>query len=91
MMTSLAPDQLTPPLMEDLQYTTYISPDAPLLTTLTYMDGNKHKHASVCFFTEKNKTKHFASADHSQHDPIIFCGNKFATFLGIPVKPVLGS
>lgn len=38
MMTSLAPGQLTPPLMEDLQYTTYISPDAPLLTTLTYMD-----------------------------------------------------
>ncbi|CAK6979465.1 LIM/homeobox protein Lhx8-like [Scomber scombrus] len=38
MMTSLAPGQMTPPLMEDLQYTTYISPDAPLLTTLTYMD-----------------------------------------------------
>lgn len=38
-MTSLPPGQLTPPLMEDLQYTTYISPDAPLLTTLTYMDG----------------------------------------------------
>uniref|UniRef100_A0A3P8SJ90 LIM homeobox 8a n=1 Tax=Amphiprion percula TaxID=161767 RepID=A0A3P8SJ90_AMPPE len=38
MMTSLTPGQLTPPLMEDLQYTTYISPDAPLLTTLTYMD-----------------------------------------------------
>ncbi|XP_045907947.1 LIM/homeobox protein Lhx8-like isoform X1 [Micropterus dolomieu] len=38
MMTSLAAGQLTPPLMEDLQYTTYISPDAPLLTTLTYMD-----------------------------------------------------
>uniref|UniRef100_A0A3Q1G6J4 LIM homeobox 8a n=1 Tax=Acanthochromis polyacanthus TaxID=80966 RepID=A0A3Q1G6J4_9TELE len=37
-MMSLAPGQLTPPLMEDLQYTTYISPDAPLLTTLTYMD-----------------------------------------------------
>lgn len=51
MMTSLAPGQLTPPLMEDLQYTTYISPDAPLLTTLTYMDGNKHDRASVCVFT----------------------------------------
>lgn len=38
MMTSLAPGQLSPPLMDDLQYTTYISPDAPLLTTLTYMD-----------------------------------------------------
>ncbi|XP_059200604.1 LIM/homeobox protein Lhx8-like [Centropristis striata] len=38
LMTSLAPGQLTPPLMEDLQYTTYLSPDAPLLTTLTYMD-----------------------------------------------------
>lgn len=49
MMTSLAPGQLTPPLMEDLQYTTYISPDAPLLTTLTYMDGNKHERASECF------------------------------------------
>uniref|UniRef100_A0A3Q4BYR9 Uncharacterized protein n=1 Tax=Mola mola TaxID=94237 RepID=A0A3Q4BYR9_MOLML len=38
MMTSLAPGQLTPPLMEDLQYTTYIAPDTPLLSTLTYMD-----------------------------------------------------
>ncbi|XP_035769163.1 LIM/homeobox protein Lhx8-like [Neolamprologus brichardi] len=38
MMTSLAPGQLSPPLMDELQYTTYISPDAPLLTTLTYMD-----------------------------------------------------
>ncbi|XP_020485736.1 LIM/homeobox protein Lhx8 isoform X2 [Labrus bergylta] len=38
MMTSLAPGQLTPPRMEDLQYTTFISPDTPLLTTLTYMD-----------------------------------------------------
>ncbi|XP_034559701.1 LIM/homeobox protein Lhx8-like isoform X2 [Notolabrus celidotus] len=38
MMTSLTPGQMTPPLMEDLQYTTYISPDAPLLTSLTYMD-----------------------------------------------------
>ncbi|XP_037537480.1 LIM/homeobox protein Lhx8 [Nematolebias whitei] len=37
-MTSLAPGQLTPPLMEDLQYTAYITPDTPLLTTLTYMD-----------------------------------------------------
>lgn len=53
MMTSLAPGQLTPPLMEDLQYTTYISPDAPLLTTLTYMDGNQKKekktHISIFF------------------------------------------
>ncbi|KAM4727654.1 LIM/homeobox protein Lhx8-like [Anableps anableps] len=38
MMTSLGPGHLTPPLMEDLQYTTYLSPDTPLLTTLTYMD-----------------------------------------------------
>uniref|UniRef100_UPI003AAD71C9 LIM/homeobox protein Lhx8-like n=1 Tax=Centroberyx gerrardi TaxID=166262 RepID=UPI003AAD71C9 len=38
MMTSLPPGQLTPPLMEDLQYTNYVSPDTPLLTTLTYMD-----------------------------------------------------
>ncbi|TNN51354.1 LIM/homeobox protein Lhx8 [Liparis tanakae] len=39
LMTSFAPNQLAPPpLMEDLQYTTYISPDAPLLATLTYMD-----------------------------------------------------
>lgn len=38
LMTSFAPGQLTPPLMEDLQYTTYISPDTPLLTTLTYME-----------------------------------------------------
>uniref|UniRef100_A0A3Q3S718 LIM/homeobox protein Lhx8-like n=1 Tax=Mastacembelus armatus TaxID=205130 RepID=A0A3Q3S718_9TELE len=35
---SLAPSQLTPTLMEEMQYTTYISPDPPLLTTLTYMD-----------------------------------------------------
>lgn len=47
MMTSLAPGQLTPPLMEDLQYTTYISPDTPLLTTLTYMDGKKHTLITV--------------------------------------------
>nr|XP_020480214.1 LIM/homeobox protein Lhx8-like [Monopterus albus] len=38
MMTSLAPGLLTQPLMEDMQYTSYISPDTPLLTTLTYMD-----------------------------------------------------
>ncbi|XP_056247885.1 LIM/homeobox protein Lhx8-like isoform X2 [Seriola aureovittata] len=38
MMTSLAPGQLTPPLMEDLHYTTFMTPDTPLLTTLTYMD-----------------------------------------------------
>ncbi|XP_072219724.1 LIM/homeobox protein Lhx8-like isoform X2 [Leuresthes tenuis] len=38
MMTSLASGHMTPPLMEDLQYTTYLSPDTPLLTTLTYMD-----------------------------------------------------
>ncbi|XP_054889353.1 LIM/homeobox protein Lhx8-like [Poeciliopsis prolifica] len=38
MMTSFGPSQLTPPLMEDLQYTTYLSPDTPLLTTLTYME-----------------------------------------------------
>lgn len=42
MMTTLAPGQLTPPLMEDLQYTAYISPDTPLLTTLTYMDGREN-------------------------------------------------
>lgn len=39
MMTSFAPGQLTPPTMEDLQYTAYISSETPLLTTLTYMDG----------------------------------------------------
>ncbi|XP_030015304.1 LIM/homeobox protein Lhx8-like [Sphaeramia orbicularis] len=39
MMTSLTAGQITPPLMDDLQYTTYITPDAPLLTTLTYMDA----------------------------------------------------
>ncbi|KAM9323488.1 LIM/homeobox protein Lhx8-like isoform 2-T2 [Pholidichthys leucotaenia] len=38
-MTSVAPGQLTPPLMDDLQYTTYISPDTTLLTTLTFMDA----------------------------------------------------
>ncbi|XP_057713756.1 LIM/homeobox protein Lhx8a isoform X2 [Corythoichthys intestinalis] len=30
--------QLTPPLMDDLQYTAYINSDVPLLTTMTYMD-----------------------------------------------------
>uniref|UniRef100_A0A146SCR3 LIM/homeobox protein Lhx2 n=1 Tax=Fundulus heteroclitus TaxID=8078 RepID=A0A146SCR3_FUNHE len=38
MMNSLGPGQLNPSLMEDLQYTTYLSPDQPLLATLTYMD-----------------------------------------------------
>lgn len=53
-MTSLPPGQLTPPLMEDLQYTTYISPDAPLLTTLTYMDG---KNITTHQTEKQNKTK----------------------------------
>ncbi|XP_063741145.1 LIM/homeobox protein Lhx8-like isoform X2 [Eleginops maclovinus] len=38
LMASFAPHQLTPALMDDLQYTAYISQDAPLLTSLTYMD-----------------------------------------------------
>ncbi|XP_041847370.1 LIM/homeobox protein Lhx8a isoform X2 [Melanotaenia boesemani] len=42
-MTSLPTGHLTPSLMEDLQYTTYISTDTPLLTTLTYMDGKKYQ------------------------------------------------
>ncbi|XP_034038999.1 LIM/homeobox protein Lhx8-like [Thalassophryne amazonica] len=37
-LTSVAPGQLTPPLLDDLQYATYISPDASFLTSLTYMD-----------------------------------------------------
>ncbi|XP_077414075.1 LIM/homeobox protein Lhx8-like isoform X2 [Vanacampus margaritifer] len=37
-MTSLPTGQLTPSLMDDLQYTPYITPDVPLLTTLTYVD-----------------------------------------------------
>ncbi|XP_077392383.1 LIM/homeobox protein Lhx8-like isoform X2 [Festucalex cinctus] len=37
-MTSLTTGQLTPSLMDDLQYTTFITPDVPLLTTLTYVD-----------------------------------------------------
>lgn len=41
-MSALTPGQLTPPLMEELKYTTFISPDTQLLTTLTYMDGEKH-------------------------------------------------
>ncbi|XP_075887663.1 LIM/homeobox protein Lhx8-like isoform X3 [Nelusetta ayraudi] len=47
-MTSLPSGQLTPPMMDDLQYTTYISPDAPLLTTFTYMDGKDVK-THQCF------------------------------------------
>ncbi|CAL9689165.1 unnamed protein product [Knipowitschia caucasica] len=38
LLASLAPDQLSPPLMDDLQYSTYLTSDAPLLTTLAYMD-----------------------------------------------------
>lgn len=34
------PSPLTPPIMDDLQYASYISSDAPPLTTLTYLDGN---------------------------------------------------
>lgn len=37
-MMSLGPCHLTPPLGEDLQYSTYLSSDSPLLTTLTYVD-----------------------------------------------------
>ncbi|XP_061926688.1 LIM/homeobox protein Lhx8-like [Entelurus aequoreus] len=37
MLTALPIAQMTPPL-DDLQYTTYITPDGPLLTTLTYME-----------------------------------------------------
>lgn len=52
MITSLAPGQLTPPLMEDLQYA-YIPSDAPLLTTLTYMDGKTHENTPVHFWCRK--------------------------------------
>uniref|UniRef100_A0A8C6WQT8 LIM homeobox 8a n=1 Tax=Neogobius melanostomus TaxID=47308 RepID=A0A8C6WQT8_9GOBI len=38
LMTSLGPSPLTPSLMDDLQYSTYLSSDIPLLTTLTYVD-----------------------------------------------------
>ncbi|XP_051943715.1 LIM/homeobox protein Lhx8-like isoform X1 [Hippocampus zosterae] len=37
-MMPLPTGQLSPPLMDDLQFTTYLTPDVPLLTTLTYMD-----------------------------------------------------
>lgn len=54
-MTSLVPSPLTPPLMEDLQYTAYISPDAPPLTTLTYMDGNGlTRFSSTCRVWDMN-------------------------------------
>ncbi|KAJ0011924.1 hypothetical protein NQD34_012899 [Periophthalmus magnuspinnatus] len=36
-LMTLCPDQLSP-LMDDLQYSTYLSSDTPLLTTLTYVD-----------------------------------------------------
>lgn len=40
--------------MDDLQYTTYISPDTPLLTTFTYMDGKgEKKHGNVFYNAEK--------------------------------------
>lgn len=38
MMSSFNPGSMATPLMEDLQYTTFLSSDAPLLTTLTYME-----------------------------------------------------
>lgn len=38
LMTSLGSGPLTSPLMDDLQYSTYLSSDTPLLTTLTYVD-----------------------------------------------------
>uniref|UniRef100_A0A8C5I265 LIM/homeobox protein Lhx8-like n=1 Tax=Gouania willdenowi TaxID=441366 RepID=A0A8C5I265_GOUWI len=38
MMTSPGFGQLTPPLIDDLQYAAYISPDTPLLNSLTYVD-----------------------------------------------------
>lgn len=63
-MTSLPPGQLTPPLMEDLQYTTYISPDAPLLTTLTYMDG-KNIHQTDTSNRKKKNTVSLFSKLHS--------------------------
>lgn len=44
-LTSLPSGQLTPPLMDDLQYTTYITPDTPLLTTFTYMDAVQNPSA----------------------------------------------
>lgn len=38
LMTSLGPGPLTPPLLDDLQYSTYLTADSPLLTALTYVD-----------------------------------------------------
>ena len=38
--------------MEDLHYT-YISSDAPLLSTLTYMDGKTHENTPVHFWYRK--------------------------------------
>lgn len=38
LLTSLDPNPLNPPLMDDLQYNVYMSSDSPLLTTLTYVD-----------------------------------------------------
>ncbi|KAM9791312.1 LIM/homeobox protein Lhx8-like [Syngnathus typhle] len=37
-MASLPTGHLTTSLLDDLQYTTYITPDVPLLTTMTYME-----------------------------------------------------
>lgn len=65
MMTSLPPGQLTPPLMDDLQY--YISPDVPLLTTLTYMDGKKHHpyaHSTECDYFVKTCCNFYTWFNH---------------------------
>lgn len=58
-VTSLPPGQLTPPLMDDLQYTTYISPDTPLLTTFTYMDGKGIKPHQCVLHPVQKKTSVF--------------------------------
>lgn len=55
--------------MEDLQYTTYISPDAPLLTTLTYMDGKKHLWTEQDFYNTEN-TPHLQMPIHTNSEKL---------------------
>uniref|UniRef100_A0A8C7L409 LIM homeobox 8a n=1 Tax=Oncorhynchus kisutch TaxID=8019 RepID=A0A8C7L409_ONCKI len=50
-MSSLQQSRLSPSLMEDLHYTSYIPTDTPVLTALhTYMDGEQNQHITGSSF-----------------------------------------
>lgn len=85
-MTSLAPGQLTPPLMEDLQYTAYITPDTPLLATLTYMDGKKCKWSHIYWQIKTDLKTLYLNCSQSAKamltmDWVKWLANKYSFFL----------